>query len=241
VDQSDQVNAAVLSPGATRQLLPYYQYAWVGVRLGHGTAGIPALQDRLAALASTVQKQVLLATHRRLPGLTFNIRSLAIIRGQVQQAILPQAVALAVFGGVAALAMLVLAGQGIAQLLSRSAADISALRALGATRAQAALATSLPCGIAIAGAVIIAVSGAIALSPLAPSRPGAAVRPGSRGTRGRPRARRRVGPAGRGPARPAGPDGGARDPPASRPRREPAVGNRAGGRRGRHAGGRGGG
>ncbi len=170
-DQSDQVNAGVLPPGATRQLLASYQYAWVGVRLAHGAAGIPALQDELAALSSRVERQVFLATHRKLPGLVFNIRNLAIVRGQVQQAIRPQAVALAIFGAVAALAMLVLVGQGMAQLLSRSAADISAVRALGATRAQAVLAACLPCGIAIGAAAIIAVAGAVALSPLAPVGP----------------------------------------------------------------------
>ncbi len=171
VDQSDAVNAAVLPPGATRQLLAYYQYAWVGVRLDHGTAGIPALQRHLALLARTLENEIFLKAHLRLPGLAFNIRNLAIVRGQVQQAILPQAVALAIFGGIAALAMLVLAGQGLAQLVSRSAADIAAVRALGATRAQAAVAASLPGGIAVAGAVIIAVAGAVAVSPLAPVGP----------------------------------------------------------------------
>jgi hypothetical protein len=171
VDQSDQVNAAVLPPGATRQLLAYSQYAWIGVRLARGTAGIRALQDELAALATRVERQILLATHHKVSGLTFNVRNLAIVRGQVQQAIRPQAVALAIFGAIAALAMLVLVGQGMAQLLSRSAADMSAVRTLGATRAQAALAASLPCGVAIAGSAIIAVAGAVALSPLAPVGP----------------------------------------------------------------------
>ena len=73
-------------------------------------------------------------THRKLPGLVFNIRSSDVIASQVQQAIRPQAVALTVFGAIAALAMLVLAGQGLAQMLSRTRPDISALRALGATR-----------------------------------------------------------------------------------------------------------
>jgi hypothetical protein len=45
---------------------------------------------------------------------------------------------------VAALAMLVLVGQGLAQMISRSAADLAVIRALGATRAHAALAVSLP-------------------------------------------------------------------------------------------------
>ena len=42
------------------------------------------------------------------------------------------------FGAIAALAMLVLVGQGLAQILSRSGTDVAVLGALGATRAQAA-------------------------------------------------------------------------------------------------------
>ncbi|MDX6392142.1 MAG: putative transport system permease protein [Streptosporangiaceae bacterium] len=171
IDQSDQQDGGVLPPGATRQLLPYYEYAWVGVRLDGGTAGIPALRRHLATLASAVARQVLQTTHQKLPGLSFASSRSDVTRGQVQQAIRPQAVALSVFGGIAALALLVLVGQGLAQLLSRSAPDISAVRALGASRAQAALAMSLPGAIAILSGTILAVAGAIVLSPLAPVGP----------------------------------------------------------------------
>jgi hypothetical protein len=164
-DQSDQPDSAILPPGATRQLAASYVFAFVGVRLDHGTAGIPALQHHVAALASQIARTI----HQS--GLDFNISRQDVVHGQVQQAIRPQATALAVFGLIAALAMLVLVSQGIAQLLDRSAAGISALRGLGATRAQAMLAASLPGAIAIAGAAILAVAGAIALSPLAPVGP----------------------------------------------------------------------
>ena len=63
--------------------------------------------------------------------LSFNIRSLDIVHEQAQQAIEPQAVALAIFGGLAALALLVLAAQALAQLLDLSAADVPAMRAVG--------------------------------------------------------------------------------------------------------------
>jgi hypothetical protein len=170
-DASDQENAAVLPPAATRRLLATDQYAWVGVRLDRGIAGIPALQRELARLSGRVQRQELQQVHLHLDGLTFNINSAAVTRRQVQQAIQPQAVALTIFGAFAALAMLVLAGQGLAQLVSRAGPDIAAIRALGATRAQAALAAGLPGAIAIAIAVILAVAGAVALSPLAPIGP----------------------------------------------------------------------
>ena len=168
VDQSDEREGAVVPPGATRQLLPYYVFAWVGVRLDHGTAGIGALQHHLTTLATTVQQHESAATRQRLVGLNFAVARSDITRREVQQAIGPQVVALAVFGAIAALAMLVLAGQGLAQLVSRAAQDISVLRALGGSRAQTALAACLPGVAAILGATILAVAGAIALSPLAP-------------------------------------------------------------------------
>jgi hypothetical protein len=52
--------------------------------------------------------------------------------------------------------------------MSRPAQDISVVRALGGSRAQTALAASLPGAAAILGATILAVAGAVAFSPLAP-------------------------------------------------------------------------
>jgi hypothetical protein len=163
VDQSDEQDGGVLPPAATRQLLPYYVFSWVGVRLDHGTAGIPALQHRLATLATTVQRRYLAATHQKLPGLTFAVARQDIVRNEVRQASGPQVVALAVFGSIAALAMLVLAGQGLAQLMSRRPPGHIRLRALGAA-VQTALAASSAGRGRDPGATILAVAyGAIAL------------------------------------------------------------------------------
>jgi len=170
-DASDQENGAVLPPAATRRLLRADQYGWVGVRLDRGVAGIPALQAGLARLARRVERQVGQREHLNLDGLTFNINSAEVTRRQVQQAIRPQAVALTIFGAFAALAMLVLMGQGLIQLLSRAGPDIAAMRALGATRTQAGLAAGLPGAVAVIAAAAIAVLGAIALSPLSPVGP----------------------------------------------------------------------
>ena len=171
-DQADAVNATVLPPGATRELIAYYQFGWVGVRLDRGPDGIPGLQHHLASLAATVTQQVPQRFRAELGGgLTFNISSSTIIHDQVQQAIRPQAVALAIFGGIAALAMLVIVGQGLARLVSRARRDVSVMRGLGSTREQVALTASLSACLAVAGSVILAVVGAIALSPLAPVGP----------------------------------------------------------------------
>jgi hypothetical protein len=170
-DESDQAEGSIFPPGATRQLLPEYFYAWIGLRLAQGTAGTGALQKHLATLAADLQRQARQALHRDVPPPSFTVNRTDVIRSRVQQAIRPEAVALSLFGAVAALAMLVLVGQGLAQMISRSAPDTTVLRTLGATRAQAALAAVLPGLIAVLGGVALAVAGAVAVSPLAPVGP----------------------------------------------------------------------
>ena len=168
VDEFDKVEGALLPPAAAaRYLNGEFAFGWVGLRLRAGPAGIPALQRELAGPEGTLDRAFSLP-----PGsVTFNVRRLDTVHHQVQQAIEPQAVALALFGGLAALALLVLAGQGLAQLLSWSAPSVPAMRAAGATRAQAALAISLDGAVAILGGIALAVAGAVAVSPLAPVGP----------------------------------------------------------------------
>jgi ABC-type lipoprotein release transport system permease subunit len=171
VDESDQAEGSILPLGATRQLLPEYFYAWIGLRLARGTAGIGELQQELSALAADLQRQEQQATHRNVSAPTFSINRSDVIRNQVQQAIRPETVALSVFGAIAALAMLVLVVQGLAQMVGRSAPDIAVFRALGATRGQAALTAALPGVLPVLGGVALAVAGAVAVSPLAPVGP----------------------------------------------------------------------
>ena len=171
VDQADAAEGTILPPAATRQLLAFYQYATVGVLLKGGSGGIPALQRHLATLASSLQKEQYRVTHQNVSGLYFPVTRPDVIHGQVQAAIRPEAIALTVFAAVAAAAMLVLVGQGLAQMISRSAPDIEVMRALGATRARIALAVGLPGVIPVFGGATLAVAGAIALSPQAPVGP----------------------------------------------------------------------
>ena len=77
--------------------------------------------------------------HPTGPRYPFRPPPLDTIHGQVQQAIEPQAVALGVFGGLVALAMLALVGQGLAELLHRSAPQLEVLGALGMTRFETAV------------------------------------------------------------------------------------------------------
>ncbi len=139
----------------------------MGVRLRGGAAGIPALQRELAGPEDTMDRVA------GVPAGTFafNIRRLDIIHHQVQQAIEPQAVALAVFGALAAVALIVLVGQGLAQILNATSAGVPPMRAAGAARAEIALAVSLDGVAAVVGGMVLAVGGAVAVSPLAPVGP----------------------------------------------------------------------
>ena len=169
VDQFDQVNSAVLPPAATAatERLPNpVEFSWVGLRLRRGSADVPALQADVGHLQQQVGN-----------GYVFAIRQLDTVHQQVQEAIRPQAVALAVFGAFALLALLVLIGQALVQMLARSATQSGALRAMGLTTAQTALACGLGGAMAVAAGVALAVVGAFALSPLAPVGPVRAVDP----------------------------------------------------------------
>ncbi len=170
VDSSDVNQEGILPLGATRQVLPEYGFAWVAVRLANGAAGIPALQKELAGLARSMQRRETRLTGRP-SRLSVDINRPDVTRHQVQQSIRPEAIALTVFGGITALALLVLVGQGLMQLISRSAPDVAMLRTLGATRIQAAAASSLAGLMAVVGGIALAVAGAVALSPLAPVGP----------------------------------------------------------------------
>jgi len=136
VDESDTGDGSVLPPGATRQLLSAYSYAWIGLRLTRGAAGIPDLQQQLSVLSANLQRQEKQSTGQNEDGPIFTINRTDVVHNQVQQAIMPEAVALSGFGAIAALALLVLVGQGLTQMIGRSAPDIAVLRALGATRGR---------------------------------------------------------------------------------------------------------
>ena len=128
-----------------------------GDAVDRGDAGIPALQAQLTQLATRLGH-----------GVHFALRRLDIIHGQVQQAIEPQAVALGVFGGLVALAMLALVGQGLAELLHRSAPQLEVLGALGMTRFETAVSGGIGGGVAVLVGMVLAVG---ARWPCHPSPP----------------------------------------------------------------------
>jgi hypothetical protein len=171
-DQADNPEGATLPPGATAQLIgKYFGYAWVGLRLTAGDAGVSDLRRQLPALVSSLETQSDHVTHTRDAGLTFSVKRTRAVQDEVQQAIEPEVIALTVFGAITAAAALVLTSLAMAQLLSRTAPDALKLRALGASHRQAALVAALPGVIPVAGTIVITAAGAVALSPLAPVGP----------------------------------------------------------------------
>jgi hypothetical protein len=163
VDQFDDVESAVLPPAATaaaERRPGAVEFSWVGAQLQHGNAGLPAFQASLLHLASVVGG-----------GYTFAVRRMDTVHQQVQEAIRPQAVAVAVFGLFALISLLVLVGQSLSQLLERTSRQAGVLRAIGMSRAETAAACGLGGALAIVTGMLVAVAGAVALSPLAPVGP----------------------------------------------------------------------
>ena len=95
----------------------------------------------------------------------------SLVEAQAERAIKPQAIALGVFGAIAALAALLIAGQVIGRQLRSGTADLAVVRALGASTAM----TTSDGLIGILGAVVfgslLAVGVAVGVSPLAPIGP----------------------------------------------------------------------
>jgi hypothetical protein len=170
-DEVDDVPTAILPPAATARFVPTrpvtyveWGYGWAMLRLHGGDGGVPALRAWLNKYAAEASSKY------QFP-IAFVIRRLSIVQHEAQQGIEPEALALAVLGGLAVLALLVLMVQGLAQLLGRTAAGALTMRSLGAGRATAAAAAGGWAAVAVLGAVLLSVAGAVAISPLGPVGP----------------------------------------------------------------------
>ena len=109
------------------------------------------------------------AIPRVLPaGFPIEFYDTSVTVAKAQRAIAPTSIALAVFGGIAALAALIIAGQVIGRQLRRDPADLAAMRSLGAGPAVTT-ADGMP-GVlaAVALGALLAAAVAVALSPIAP-------------------------------------------------------------------------
>jgi hypothetical protein len=96
---------------------------------------------------------------------------------QAARALKPEAIALGVFGAIAAVAALLIAGQAIGRQLRLGVEDEAIVRALGASPAMTVMDGLAGIGMAIVAGSLLAVVVAVALSPLAPLGPVHAVYP----------------------------------------------------------------
>jgi hypothetical protein len=93
------------------------------------------------------------------------------IVAKAQQEIKPEAIALGVFGLIAGIAVILIAGQIIGRMLRARAADARTLQAIGANNWMALCSELMGILFAVAAGALLAVALAIALSPLAPIGP----------------------------------------------------------------------
>ena len=144
----------VATPALTRSV-GAGQLVYLGVQLRGGAADVAAVERRWNSSQQYFTD--------------FQVASQ--VEAEAQQSIRPEALALGVFGGIAALATLLLAMQVIARVLGARAHDLAVMRAVGADPATTELDGLI--GIvasAVAGSVL-AVGVAFALSPLFPIGP----------------------------------------------------------------------
>jgi hypothetical protein len=163
-DDVDRFPADVLfTPALTERLRASATYPTYGLRLDGGSSA-----------AAAVEREIVSA----LPaGSTYSFHLTSVVEGEVERATKPEAIALGVFGIIAALAALLIAGQAIGRQLWAAAEDLDILRSLGADRATRTADAMLgPLGAVVLGSVL-AVGVAVGLSPLTPIGPASQVDP----------------------------------------------------------------
>jgi hypothetical protein len=151
-----------LSDPLTEHQQGYFLY---GLQLTHGARDVPV-----------VEREIIDALP---PGTTYTFHVTSIYTGQVNRSIAPDAIALGVFGLIAELAALVIAGGLVAREMQRNDEDVRIMYALGASPRMIA-GTSLlgPLSAVVIGSLLATVV-AVAVTPLSPIGPVRAVYPRS--------------------------------------------------------------
>jgi hypothetical protein len=147
----------LLSPSLTRRLQAGATAPSYGLRLRGGSRDVAAVEREI--------------THLVPKGAPYAFHVTSVTEGQVERSSRPEAIALGVFGAIAALAAVLIAGQAISRALWAEGDDLEVLRALGAD----SLTVTLDATFGLLGAVVLgttlAVVLAVGISPLAPLGP----------------------------------------------------------------------
>ena len=165
-DQVDQGNGSVVlfTPALAKPLLSCcVNTSLAAIQLIGGTAHQNTVESEIAKV---------------LPkGLPADVTAVSQIESTSEQTLRPESIALGAFGLIAALAMLVIAGQVISRRLRFNATDLTVIRALGATPATTVLdgllgiVASILAGSISAGLVAVAISPLGLLGPIRPYIP----------------------------------------------------------------------
>jgi hypothetical protein len=163
-DDVDRFPTFVLAtPVLTRRLRAAAAFPSYGLRLEHGSADV-----------AQVEKEII----KLLPkGSIYTFKVTSVTEGQVERASKPEAIALGVFGAIAGLVTLLIAGLAISRGLWADGEDLEVLRALGADPATLTWGATLGLLGAVLLGALLAVGIGVALSPLAPIGPAAQVDP----------------------------------------------------------------
>ncbi|MEY2478620.1 MAG: putative transport system permease protein [Actinomycetota bacterium] len=155
-DDIDRFPAVLLTPAFTRAHLESVNWYWQGLRLRGGAADVPEVKRAIGDIARSHEAFVA-------------FQDQATTTATVARSVRPLATALAVFAGLVALAVIVLAGQAFSRQLTFDRSDERSLRGLGLGPAARAAPSALLATATIALGVAIGVIGAVLLSPLFPA------------------------------------------------------------------------
>jgi ABC-type lipoprotein release transport system permease subunit len=151
-------STVVATPALTRQLIDCCSnFSFTYLQLQHGSRDVPAVEAEVERVVPAV--------------LPYDFYDSSIDVTKAQNAIEPEAIALAVFGLIAGLAAILIAGQLIARQLGFWAQEERTMRALGADPGMTVGDGLLGIGGAVVVGALLAGAVAVALSPLSPLGP----------------------------------------------------------------------
>jgi hypothetical protein len=151
----------LMTPALTQRVGSSEIYPAYGLRLAHGSRDVPLVENEIIRLLP--------------PGTTYTFHVTSVAEGQVERSSKPEAIALGVFGAIAAVAALLIAGLAISRIVGAEGDDLDAMRAFGAGPLTLTWDAMLGTLAAVMLGAVLAVGIAVALSPLAPIGPASQV------------------------------------------------------------------
>ncbi len=152
-DQIDKVPIMILTPALTRQLIPCcITYAWSGLQLRQGARDVAKVESDYL--------------HLLPPGYPYYFHVTSVIEDEAQQAVKPEAFALAVFGVIAGLSTLIVAMQIMARQIHETREEREVMRYIGASPLNTSTDMLVGFSLAVVAGTALAMILAVGLSPL---------------------------------------------------------------------------